>query len=135
MTRSVLVLGVAHELQGSKLQGYVDDPSYGLLLKSSMHGVDFVFEEASGLGPSKVEDLAISILGAGQYVDIDPSLSERSRVGATRLGRLVYRMRKYEQQYVDKGMEHYGQRYRDQQIQSLKKKAAKLGLQLLPALP
>jgi hypothetical protein len=36
---------------------------------------------------------------------------------------------------VDKGMEHYDQRYRDQQIQSLKKKAAKLGLQLLPALP
>jgi hypothetical protein len=32
-------------------------------------------------------------------------------------------------------MEHYDQRYRDQQIQSLKKKAAKLGLQLLPALP
>jgi hypothetical protein len=27
------------------------------------------------------------------------------------------------------------QRYRDQQIQSLKKKAAKLGLQLSPALP
>jgi hypothetical protein len=81
MTRSVLVLGVAHELQGSKFQGYVDDPSHGLLLKSSMHGVDFVFEEASGLGPSKAEDLAISILGAGQYVDIDPSLSERSSYG------------------------------------------------------
>jgi hypothetical protein len=49
MTRSVLVLGVAHELQGSKFQGYVDDPSHGVLLKISMHGVDFVFEEASGL--------------------------------------------------------------------------------------
>jgi hypothetical protein len=44
-------------------------------------------------------------------------------------------MLKYGQQYVDKGMEHYDQRYRDQQIQSLKKNAAKLGLQLLPALP
>ena len=71
--------------------------------------------------------MAISILGAGQYVDIDPSLSERSRVGASRPARLVYRMRKYGQQYVDKGMEHYDQTYRDQQIQSLKKKAAKLG--------
>ena len=135
MTRSVLVLGVAHGLQGSKFQGYVDEPSHGLLLKSSMHGVDFVFEEASCLGPSKAEDLAISILGAGQYVDIDPSLSERSRVGATRARPTVYRMLKYGQQYVDKGMEHYDQSYRDQQLQSLKKKAAKLGLQLLPALP
>ena len=81
MTRSVLVLGVAHELQGSKFQGYVDDPSYGLLLKSSMHGVDFVFEEAAELGPSKAEDLAIFILGAGHYVDIDPSQGERSKYG------------------------------------------------------
>ena len=73
MARSVLVLGVAHELQGSKFQGYVDDPSFGLLLKSSMNGVDFVFEETAGLGPSKAEDLANSILGTGHYVDIDPS--------------------------------------------------------------
>ena len=91
--------------------------------------------KSRALGPSKAEDLAISILGGGQYVDIDPSLSERSRVGATRARPTVYRMLKYGQQYVDKGMEHYDQRYRDQQIQSLKKKAAKLDLRLLPALP
>jgi transposase len=41
---------------------------------------------------------------------------------AHRLARLVYRMLKYGQQYVDKGMEPYDQRYRDQQIQSLKKR-------------
>ena len=35
----------------------------------------------------------------------------------------------------EKDMHHYDQRSRDQQIQSLKKKAAKLGLQLLPAIP
>ena len=54
MTRSVLVLGVAHELQSSKFQVYVDDPSYGLLLQSSMHGVDFVFEEALRLSQNRV---------------------------------------------------------------------------------
>jgi transposase len=54
---------------------------------------------------------------------------------AQRLARLVYRMLQYGQPYVDKGMDHYDQKYRDQQIQSLKKKAAKLGLQLMPALP
>ena len=36
----------------------------------------------------------------------------------------VYRMLKYGQQYVDKGMDHYDQKYRDQQIQSLKKAAS-----------
>jgi transposase len=55
---------------------------------------------------------------------------------AHRLARLVYRMLKYGQQYVDKGMEYHDhyQRYRNQQIQWLLKKAAKLGLQLVPAL-
>lgn len=52
---------------------------------------------------------------------------------AHRLARLVYRMLKYGQHYVDKGMEYYDQRYRNQQIQSLRRKAAKLGLQLVPA--
>ncbi len=67
----------------------------------------------------------------------------RTRLGAPkaitamahRLARLVYRMLKYGHQYNDKGAAYYQQRYRQQQIQFLKKKAAKLGLQLLPALP
>ena len=65
----------------------------------------------------------------------------RTRLGAPkaitamahRLARLVYRMLKYGQHYVDKGMEYYDQRYRNQQIQSLQRKAAKLGMQLVPA--
>ena len=77
MTKSVVVLGVTHELQGPRFIGYVDDPSYPLLLKLSMRGVDFVFEEASGLGPSIAENLANSILGPGHYVDVDPSASQR----------------------------------------------------------
>jgi transposase len=62
----------------------------------------------------------------------------RSKLGAPkaitamahRLARLVYRMLKYGQQYVDKGAEYYERRNRQQQIESLKKKAAKLGLQV-----
>lgn len=65
----------------------------------------------------------------------------RTRLGAPkaitamahRLARLVYRMLKYGQQYVDKGMEYYDHRYRNQHIHSLQKKAAKFGLQLVPA--
>jgi transposase len=52
---------------------------------------------------------------------------------AHRLARLVYRMLKYGQRYVDKGAEYYEQRYRQQQIQLLTKKAAKLGLRITAA--
>jgi transposase len=51
---------------------------------------------------------------------------------AHRLARLVYRMLKYGQRYVDKGAEYYEQRYRQQQIQFLRKKAMKLGFQVTP---
>jgi hypothetical protein len=51
---------------------------------------------------------------------------------AHRLARLVYRMLKYGQQYVDKGAEYYEQRYRQQQVESLRKKAMKLGFEVTP---
>jgi len=54
---------------------------------------------------------------------------------AHRLARLVYRMLKYGQRYVDKGAEYYEQRYRQQQIELLSKKAAKLGLRITAARP
>jgi len=44
------------------------------------------------------------------------------------LARLVYRMLKYGQDYVDKGMEFYQQRYQKQQINWMQKKAKDLGL-------
>src|SRR5207245_6646126 len=52
---------------------------------------------------------------------------------AHRLARLVYRMLKYGQRYVDKGTEYYEQRYRNQQIQLLRKNATKLGFQITEA--
>ena len=48
---------------------------------------------------------------------------------------LVYRMLKYGQEYIDKGMQYYEERSRLQQLEQLKKKAAKLGLQLIEAQP
>jgi len=54
---------------------------------------------------------------------------------AHRLARLVYRMLKYGQQYVDKGAEYYEPRNRQQQIEFLRKKAAQLGLQVTAAHP
>jgi transposase len=52
---------------------------------------------------------------------------------ANRLARIIYRLLKYGQQYVDKGAEFYQQKYRNQQIAMLARKAAEFGLQLTPS--
>jgi transposase len=60
----------------------------------------------------------------------------RSRLGAPkaitamahRLARLVYRLLKYGHDYVDRGTTTYEDRYRQQQIKLLRKKAAQLGI-------
>jgi hypothetical protein len=85
VTRSVLVLGILHELQGPDFYNYVEDRSYPKLLETAMSGVDFVFEEASGQGPSIAEGAAAAILGAERYLDIDPSADERPQYGIPRV--------------------------------------------------
>lgn len=52
---------------------------------------------------------------------------------AARLARLVYRMLRYGMQFVDKGAEFYEAQYRRREISSLRRRAAKLGLQVLQA--
>lgn len=51
---------------------------------------------------------------------------------AHNLARLIYRMLKFGHNYVDKGTEYYEDKYRERQLQFLKKQAAKHGLQLTP---
>jgi hypothetical protein len=50
---------------------------------------------------------------------------------ARKLACLFYRLVQHGQQYVDKGMQFYEERYREQQIRLLTKKAQKLGLQVV----
>ena len=50
---------------------------------------------------------------------------------AHKLALLVYRMLKWGHEYVDKGIQHYEERHRHQQVQLLKKRAAALGLQIV----
>lgn len=52
---------------------------------------------------------------------------------AAKLARIIYRMLKYGQTYVDKGSAAYEQRYRQQQLRFLTKKASELGLQIIEA--
>jgi hypothetical protein len=84
MTPRVTVLATLHAIQGAeKRAGNVHDPTYLELLNKlvASEGVDFVFEEASGLGPTTAEKLALEKLPFGHYRDIDPARSERPEFG------------------------------------------------------
>jgi len=84
MSRLVIVLATHHELQGAEKRiGYLADPFYPMLLEQLIgdEGVDFVFEEASGLGPTIAEKLSLDKLGSGRYWDVDPSADERKTLG------------------------------------------------------
>jgi transposase len=50
------------------------------------------------------------------------------------MARVVYRMLKYKIEYEPLSVAEYEKRYREQQLNYLEKKAAKLGFQLAPAL-
>jgi transposase len=50
---------------------------------------------------------------------------------AAKLARLVYRLLKYGEAYVDKGREFYEHKYREQQVRMLSKRAAALGMQVV----
>jgi transposase len=49
------------------------------------------------------------------------------------IARVIYKMLKYKMEYEPMSVAQYEQRYREQQLKYLEKKAAKLGLQLVPA--
>ena len=73
-----------------------------------------------------------SYLGA-QYRRLRSKLGAPKAVTAMahKLARLVYRMLKWGHAYVDKGIQYYEDRHREQQIRLLKKRAAKLGFLLV----
>jgi len=56
----------------------------------------------------------------------------RKAMGA-KLARIIYRMLKYGQEYVDKGNQFYEEKYRQLQIRRLTKKAAELGFEIVKA--
>ena len=70
-----------------------------------------------------------SYLGA-QYRRLRGKLGAPKAITAMahKLAVLVYRLLRWGHEYVDKGMQYYEERHREQQIRLLKKRAAKLGL-------
>jgi transposase len=50
---------------------------------------------------------------------------------AAKIARIAYRMMKYGEDYVDRGHQFYEEKYRNQQVRMLTKKASELGLQVV----
>jgi hypothetical protein len=81
-SQSMIIFSVLHQIQGPGFQGYVEDPAYASWIKTFLsQGVDFVFEEASGRGPSVAEDLTKARTPEVNYLDVDPSAAERGKYG------------------------------------------------------
>lgn len=59
--------------------------------------------------------------------------AKANKATAHKLARIVYHMLKYREPYVDPGEAYYEQQYRERAIRNLKRKATKLGMELVPA--
>ena len=84
MNRRVLILATLHQLQGAENRhGNLHDPMYIKLLNQLIvaEEIDFIFEEASGRGPTTAEKLSLDIFGPGRYLDVDPHRDEREKFG------------------------------------------------------
>jgi hypothetical protein len=80
----MIVLGTAHRLQGAERGSCnIEDPDYETLIGqlSLTYSLDFIFEEASGLGPTFAEKFALEKIGPKTYKDVDPSAGDRKRLG------------------------------------------------------
>src|ERR1700733_5680428 len=83
MIRLVVVFGTTHELQNmEKYWRRVDDPHFKSLLDMLIdeNEIDFIFEEATGLGPTTAEKVAMT-WGPNHYLDVDPPREERLKFG------------------------------------------------------
>jgi hypothetical protein len=81
--RKMVVLGTDHRLQGAERveeSKKIYDPTYGVLVGKlvTYFCLDYIFEEASGLGPTTASQLQGPGLG---YLDIDPPGNERRQYG------------------------------------------------------
>lgn len=59
--------------------------------------------------------------------------AKANKATAHKLARIYYHMLKYREPYVDPGEAYYEEQYRERAVRNLKRKAAKLGMQLVPA--
>ena len=65
------------------------------------------------------------------YAEADPSYDVDGIDTAHKLAILIYRMLKYGMEYVDRGQEAYEQQYQERLLQSLRKRAKKMGYEIV----
>lgn len=59
----------------------LNDARYREVLEELLQGRDFLFEEATGLGPTTAEVRCNELLGSGRYLDVDPAVKDRAAYG------------------------------------------------------
>ena len=90
LTKTVILLGTSHRLQAAeKGVANIEDPDYETLVEQlwQTYAADFVFEEASGLGPTFAEKFSFEKIGPNRYKDIDPSAEGRKKLGIPETGK------------------------------------------------
>src|SRR5260370_9654679 len=85
--RLVIVLGTSHALQrAEKWERSVDDPDYIRLIEHLSSGfavgIDCIFEEASGCGPTAAQEMAKR--SGFKYLDVDPCMNDRHKYGLSK---------------------------------------------------
>ncbi|HYW36709.1 MAG TPA: transposase [Terriglobales bacterium] len=108
--------------------------SGGKVLKKKTRKVKSRLATALRMAASTLRE-SDSYLGA-QFRRLRTRLGNPKAITAmgAKLARLVYRMLKYGQEYVDKGTALYEEKYRQQELRLLAKKAAKHGFTLTPSI-
>jgi hypothetical protein len=74
--RKLIIFGTYHEVTGLRnFRKNVIDPDYKTIIEAlkQVHEVDFIFEEATGFGPSVASEVAV-----GRYLDIDSESTEQA---------------------------------------------------------
>jgi len=109
-----------------------NDLSGGKVLKTKTRKVVSRLATALRIGASTLRE-SDSYLGA-QFRRLRGRLGNPKAITAmaAKLARLVYRMLKYGQEYVDKGKAQYEEKYRQQKIKLIAKQAAQQGFALVP---
>lgn len=142
LTAQTVICEVGHDMSRFQTEGHFV-AFLSLSPRNKISGGKIVGREKSK--PRSRAGLALQ-QAAGTLLRSDTYLGAQYRRLRTRLGapkarkamankiaRIIYRMLKFGEAYVDKGREFYEQKYRTQQIRFLSKKAAEFGFQLQPA--
>ena len=78
------MIGTDHRLTGAdRGTRNIDDPHFGRMVEQLIEqkALDFVFEEATGLGPTTASRIALDRLGPEHYLDVDPPRNRRHEFG------------------------------------------------------